>query len=352
MGGNGVICPGCEKLLAIPSEENEQSIKEISEADYANTIKKEKKKNLEKRRKSKSVRGHHEWASSPNDLGEKSIKVMIPIAIISLLLIGVLLFFIIPDSKDTTGILNNPQVLDHGSFLAPIDQVAPPSDTSPPSEVYLYDAEDENKVKQLEEFFNRMYAAKTIDEMIPYVRPVDGIREKMTHHYKGKSPNESQFKEINFARSSDDATGYLSFECQTQDYKIHYGFIKYTKDEILLDWESYVAYSEMTWEELAKKKPTKPFKLRVSANKANFYNDEFAKEKEWQSVALTNPNEEESIYGYVKRGTATYQQLFNFGLSDNRDVILEVYFPKDARAGNQVFIDRVVEQGWLIKDEK
>ena len=349
MAGNGAICPGCDHLLAIPSDEDEALIIGISEAKYGTAIKKERRGDLEKRHRSHSVRGHHEWANAPIDAGEKSLKVMFPIAIISIFLIGGLAFLMLSDSKDSKDIFNNPQFLDHGAVLATIDQTKPVQTKQTP-EVYLYDAEDKNKVQQLEKFHKGIYAAKTIDEMLPYVCPVEGIKEKMASYYKGEALTQSPFKKINFAQSIPESPGYLTFECQTQDYNIHYGVLKYTQDEILLDWESYVAYSEMTWDELAEKKPTKPVKLRVTAKLAYYYNDEFANEKDWQSVALTNPNEDGSIYGYVKRGSATYQRLFNFGLSDNRKVILEVYFPEGADTGNQVFIERVVEQGWLVRD--
>jgi hypothetical protein len=107
----------------------------------------------------------------------------------------------------------------------------------------------------------------------------------------------------------------------------------------------------MSWQELAEKKPTEPVRLRVTASRAFFYNNEFADERQWQSVSLDSPNEEESIYGYVKRGSATFQRMFTFGLSDNKRVVLDVYFPEGAKQGNQVFIDGVVGDGWLVTED-
>jgi len=60
--------------------------------------------------------------------------------------------------------------------------------------------------------------------------------------------------------------GYVAYSSLTEDYKRHSGLIKYSKDSLLLDWESHVSFSEMTFTELAEKKPTEPVKLRVVAS--------------------------------------------------------------------------------------
>ncbi len=197
-----------------------------------------------------------------------------------------------------------------------------------------------------------MFAAKTVNEMLPYVRPVENVREKMVKFYKGETLSQSPFKALKFAQNTSDYPGYLTFRSQTQDFSNHVGILKYAKDKILLDWESFVAYSDMSWKELAEKKPTDSVRLRVTAKRAFYYNEEFTDEAKWQAVSLISPNEKDAIYGYVQRGSATSQRLFNFGLSDDRKVVLDVYFPEGAKKGNQVFIDRVVQQGWVVKEEK
>jgi hypothetical protein len=91
--------------------------------------------------------------------------------------------------------------------------------------------------------------------------------------------------------------------------------------------------------------------VRVTAKRIFYYNDEFTDDAKWQAVSLNSPNEQVDIYGYVLRNSATFQRLFNFGLSDNRKIILNVFFPEGAKKGNQVYIDSVVQDGWVIKEE-
>lgn len=350
MDGNGVICPGCDYLLTIPSREDRVSVLDVSKDKYNRVKSKKMDHDLVKHHRSLTEGEHHEWEDTQLESRDGGLKIMIPIALFSLLLIGGLAYLLLAENNDRpkgpTNVTVNTIPFGSDGSEAKVD------DEDDAQSVYTYNSKDENQVAQLEEFLTGMFAAKTVDEMLPFVRPVDNIKEKMVNFYKGRSLSQSLFKELKFAQNTPGYPEYLSFSCQSQDYSNHDGILKYTKDEILLDWESFVAYSDMSWEELAEKKPTDSVRVRVTAKRTHYYNEEFTDERKWQAVSLISPNEDEPIYGYVQRGSATSQRLFNFGLSDDRKVVLDVYFPKGAKKGNQVFIDRVVEQGWVVKEKK
>ncbi len=346
LDGNGVSCPGCEHLLTIPSREDGVSELGISRAKYNRVRSKETDREMVKHHRSLIEGEHHEWADSELDNSDKGLKIMIPIALVSLLLIGGLAYLLLADNNErpnnSTNTIVDPVLVDNDVSETDVDI----------QNLYIYNSKDEDQVAQLEDFLTGMFAAKTVDEMLPYVRPVENIREKMVKFYKGETLSQSPFKELSLAQDDPEYLGYLTFRSRTQDFNNHFGILKYTKNEILLDWESFVAYSDMSWEELAEKKPTDSVRVRVTAKRAFYYNEEFTDEAKWQAVSLISPNEEDAIYGYVQKGSATSQRLFNFGLSDDRKVVLDVYFPEGAKKGNQVFIDRVVQQGWVVKEEK
>ncbi len=363
MDGNGATCPGCDYLLTIPSREDGVSELGVSGTQY-NRVKskgtRNSKLNVLTPQRSLQAGEHHEWADSPQEHGDKVLKIMIPIAIVSLLLIGGLGYFLLVENNDVPNDRTNtivdtvtvdPTIVDP-VIVDPDGSGTKAHDGNDTQGIYIYNSEDDDQVARLNEFLKVMFAAKTVDEMLPHVRPVENIREKMVKFYKGETLSQSPLKELNFAQNTPDYPEYLTFRSQTQDYSSHFGVLKYSKDEILLDWESFVAYSDMSWEELAEKKPTKSVRVRVTATRAFYYNEEFTDEAKWQAVSLNSPNEGDAIYGYVQKGSATSQRLFNFGLSDNRKVVLDVYFPEGAKEGNQVFIERVVQQGWVIKEEK
>ncbi len=340
MDGVAVSCPGCKQFLALPVMDEHSFVIGVSEVSY----KKTKKKTNSKHHKKRKIFIQHQWDSNKKEQAGKGVKLLLPMVIISLILVGGISYVMMPNNNDSKK-FERTENLD---FI----QGAQKLDSEPAAAAeYSYDPKDKAKVAQLEEFFRAMYKSKKIDDLLPYVIPKEGIREKMVKFYKGDQLKLAGFKELNFAQSMPEKKGYLIFKCQTEDYKSQEGFLSYSKDIILLDWESFVGFSEATWDELAKNKPIKPVRLRVTAKQSGYYNDDFASEKEWQSVSLSSPNEEDSIFGYVNRGSSDFQKLFNFGLSNNKKVILEVRYPEGAENGNQVLIDSVVEQSWLSTEK-
>jgi hypothetical protein len=350
MDGNGVICPGCEHLLTIPSAEDSVSELGVSGDKYHRVKAKKVGHNVLEHQRSPKLGEHHEWADSPQEHGDKGLKIMIPIVAVSLLLISGLAYILLVGNNvnpnDSAQVFVDP-ILNGGSSSE--TKLIDAGDDA--QAMYVYDNENSHQVMQLNDFLVGMFAAKTVDDLLKYVQPVQNIREKMIKFYKGQALSQSPFNELTYAQNIPNYPEYLTFRGQTQDYNNHVGVLKYAKDEILLDWESFVAYSDMSWHELADKKPTEPVRVRVTAKRAFYYNEEFTNEAKWQAVSLISPNEGDAIYGYVLRGSAAQQRLFNFGLSDDRRVTLDVYFPEGAKRGNQVFIGRVVEQGWLVEEE-
>lgn len=343
MDGNGANCPGCENLLTIPSDSDEVTELGVSDADYDEAIKNDVSRRVKKQHKARIEGGHLEWSNSEEQTEEDGLKIVIPIVLVSLLIIGGLSYLLLFDRGEPADVIVAPQVIEKDDTVQEVVNVE--------KEDYRYDSENEAQVARLEEFLTKLFAAKTVDEMLPYVHPSENIREKMIKFYGGESVSQSPFKELNFANNISDYPGFLTFNSTSKDYSKKSGILRYSEEKILLDWESYVAYSEMTWDELAEKRPTDPVKLRVTARRTQFYNDDFIDENKWQAVSLSSPNEDEPIYGYVLKGSATIQRLFNFGLSDKRNYILEVHFPENAKAGNQVVIKRILEEGWIAIDE-
>lgn len=348
LGGNGVTCPGCENLLTIPTSADKVSELVISKKTYNRAEALDQTNHVVKHHRTLLEGEHHEWADEQFESGDKGMKIMIPVAIFALLLTGALTYLLFSEKDEVTEIASG----DLPTLVGKPELGGGDESEVPEEKVYLYDPEDEDQVAQVEDFLKGVFAAKTVDELLPYVKPVENIREKMVRFYKGEKLTHSPFKSLSKVTNSADYPGYVTMLCQTEDYNNQVGVLKYSRDEILLDWESFVAFSDMTWEELAEKKPTESVRVRVTAKRAYYYNNEFTDENQWQAVSLISPNEEDPIYGYVEKGSATAYRLFSFGNSDNRQVILDIYYPKDSKKGDQVFIDKIVEQGWVIIEEE
>lgn len=349
IGGNGASCPGCSQLLTVPTTGDKVSALGSSTVKYGEAKVMRREGEIIKQHRTLAPGEHHEWADSKTTHSDKGMKIMIPFALLTLVLIGGLAYVLLSDKPDEASANVMAGNEDRENKQQNIESTVTSEDED---RIYIYNPNDKAQSDQLEEFLTGFFSAKFVDDLLPYVRPTENIKEKMINFYGGEQLDQSPYKQLDVAVNTSQLPHFLSFKCQTVDYNVHIGILKYTRDEILLDWESYVGYSDMSWDELREKKPTDLVRLRVTVQRAHYYNDDFSDEQKWQAVSLISPDEKEAIYGYVEKGSAEEQLLFNFGSSNNRKMILDVHYPEDAKKNNQVFIKSVVASGWIITDEK
>lgn len=129
---------------------------------------------------------------------------------------------------------------------------------------------------------------------------------------------------------------------------------------LLLDWESFVGYSDMNWQEYAEKRPQTSNWLRAVADAGDYYNYEFADDKHFLCVRLTSPDGNQRMHGYVPRGSALGFMLAKrlnyeeFSVTGRRTssikVIVETTFPFNAKSGQCVNIREMRTDRWLMFD--
>ena len=66
-----------------------------------------------------------------------------------------------------------------------------------------------------------------------------------------------------------------------------------------VDWEDFVAYSEIGWKELIETKPTEPVMMRGLIKDGNYYNFGFTQDK-WKCLQIQDFSGEYTVYGYVE----------------------------------------------------
>jgi hypothetical protein len=134
---------------------------------------------------------------------------------------------------------------------------------------------------------------------------------------------------------------------RTSDFKDRNMVVEKTGDGFKVDWESWVGWSEMSWKQLREIRPTEPKLFRVFAKQGKYYNFVFSDDTEWRCYQLDSPDRKNSIFGYVKRGSKLDMELAKVG-NVPIAMTLMIRFPQNAPADNQVFIDSMVADGWVI----
>ncbi len=333
LGGHGANCPGCDELLTIPSAEDGVISQGVSKVSYqqAGLASQEFLAN-EGTKEGQWIESRRSEVSREEE-DDQALRWMLPIGLLALLLLGGVSYFLL-SSKDTS----------EEPVLANIE-----NGEKEVEEVITFNHQDLDEKEKLKEYLDQLYGAKTIDTLLDHCRQSDGLREKMLKFYKGEKVPEQKIRRLTSSFDYGRIPGFFSYKAETTDYEIVQGLIEYKSGRFKLDWESNVGYSEMTWAELKKNKPTKPVILRVVVKQAEYYNLEFKDEKQWQSVTLSNPNELDGVlYAYVKKKSATEQQVSNFGMSnDGYAVTVKVHYTKNPQSDNQVIISEVVNDSWI-----
>ncbi len=119
----------------------------------------------------------------------------------------------------------------------------------------------------------------------------------------------------------------------------------------LIDWESFVGFSEIPLDKLSERKPLEPVLLRARASRGEYYNYGFSDSREWACVELQDKTRRNTIYGYVKLEDPLLKALGKIVPSGGAaHVTLKVAYPPDGEADNQFLITELVTKGWVFSD--
>ncbi len=260
---------------------------------------------------------------------------------------------------------------------------------------------------EAEEVLRKFLAAPGWEAKLAYVRNPEVARPRMARFYT-KHPGEDQAipsvtikHEINHLRF-ENGSGF-SFTCET-DHGVRFRVpvVRFENEApfFVVDWESFVAYSELEWIPfLEAKEPGSRGIFRLWVRRDDFYGFsfeqydlegidleqidhdtfEFERHRQYYSLQLADPNREMSAYGYVKKGTPDWREIdTSLIIRENRSgivrrkpggallmrdstnwirryawapMVLEVEFPQEVTASYvpQLRITRFLSPNWVVR---
>ena len=153
----------------------------------------------------------------------------------------------------------------------------------------------------------------------------------------------------------------LDFPCSNRaDGKVSAFFHRASSGNLLLDWQSYVGYSSISWPEYRKGKPQTPIWLRALATAGDYYNFEFSDKARYLCVKLLSPDGVHSIYGYALRHTKmetlfrerlNYDQFEVTGKSKElMKVMVKTTFHSSSESDQCVNIRDIIPNRWFHFD--
>ncbi len=203
---------------------------------------------------------------------------------------------------------------------------------------------------KIESVVKNFMAAETLDEMKQFVFLNDALDQKIDAYYKDRpwqKPGFSSLFEDQLQISTDGKV------CQAKaadaNFDVRDVFLRLKGATYLVDWESWVAWGEMGFDELRKSKPKQAVEVRVIVSAETYYNFDFPKEQEsqWQSYKLSFPLEESALHGYVERASKLDDALRMNVDETQRYMILRVRYREDSTRDDQILVESVVQDGWV-----
>ena len=354
-GVEGVICPACRYLLSMPDLKNQsapnlgavksQGGRRVAvEQMPSPRVAREKKS--QKRGGEKSLSWEEQKAPVAS-VGEVDSKKWIVLSCLFALCFvggGVWLFL---------GGGNNDEVAPtpiskESVKVAEVQKVEPKTEIKAKSVDHSKVFEGE-VLEEAKEVVRAFLLADQLSDFEGLVRNPEVVVPKMKKWYASHPLKAFKKEEVNILRTIPSKGPRAIMRVRLGDYSIKEIAIEKVEDKILVDWESWVGWGEMNWEDLFKIRPTKPVELRVIASRSNYYNREFNDDEKWVAVKLEYPNADRVIYAYIDTHQASkFLPLFRDLRSGQQlHVILKVRYPESSKADDQVIITEYVRNGWV-----
>jgi hypothetical protein len=118
-----------------------------------------------------------------------------------------------------------------------------------------------------------------------------------------------------------------------------------------IDWESWTGWSEISWKDFMKTRPTDAKLFRVMLGPVDYYNFNFTDDIKWRSYRLVSPDGEHSLYGYVEAGSALDARLRPSPDLKQVPLTLSLKYPPDSSSPDQVLVEKWHADGWVLENE-
>ena len=200
----------------------------------------------------------------------------------------------------------------------------------------------------IENFLN----APTYRERQEFVRDPERVEPLMEAHYKRNPDGAFAFRPPKDGWRMAPFESFLLTSVEGEDFSLTAIAVERQEDgRYLVDWESFVGYSELPFERLMERKPTDPVLLRARASVGDYYNFGYV-DSEWACVQLQDMSQANTIYAYTKVDSEILQQLMKImTLRGETHLTLKVVHPGGDKASNQFEITDVISRGWVFSDE-
>lgn len=317
--GRGVVCPACRVMLRLPGPDDELVPLVIPPSALPEPV--------------EEIEDDEGYDEPPARGAAGDWKFIASLVVPALLLLGGFAWWMMPDDEPA-----------RSAPLAAIPPSAVPVVPEPAARTMIL---------KVEAAVRGFLEAPTAAEALRHVRDPERTRPKLEAWLAGRPYAAPGFHEMlgETVAASGETSHLMTVQVRTGDFELREIVLVEAGDELRVDWESWVGWSEMPWADFERERPPEPKWFRVILSRVDYYNFAFKDDAEWSSYRLDAPDGTASLYGYVPRTSKLAQQIRPVDEGGKVKLLLRLKYPPDALSGNQVLIDEVAGQEWVAPDE-
>lgn len=198
----------------------------------------------------------------------------------------------------------------------------------------------------------RLMEARSVSEMLPLVRDPELTAPRMRDWYGRHGFDGLEINRFAYRNETSFIGSMASVSIMMSDFIKREMVFVADGDTLLIDWESWVGWSELPWSEFMEKRPASPKLFRVKAQLGNYFNYGFKEHSNWRCYEFESPDGEHLLFAYGEIGSEADNKLAGVEERDKRALTVRLRYPENAPTANQVIIDEVLADGWVVLDEQ
>lgn len=360
--GEGIVCSSCRRMLKIPGEGDETAplMAALQKIGFSeDSVSSPEAKSRGKRRRKEGMAELPEWdasAGSWRSAGARDWRSALPVLAwgggmlaIAAAVVGFVKFTDdVPESPMPDAVFKQDQFDDlvASPLIIPEDELE--------AEVELPEVMKKSEASFLaraEPLARKFLEAGTVAEILPLIHEPDRVRPFLRTRYPDGAFEPAGMSKFNASGQVSYKDTFAAVTVLNPEYESkQLAFIE-GDDGLKIDWESWVGWSDMPWDKILETKPKRPILVRVMVRWVDYYNFGFSDENAWRSYRLVSPDGEHTLYGYVERNSLLDQRLRPGEPKATVAVTIKIRFRENEQAANQVVIDEMVSDGWVVSPD-
>lgn len=212
---------------------------------------------------------------------------------------------------------------------------------------------------------------KDYRERLAFVYDPEKCEPLMKQHYEQRGENDPLCGKVlgaGYMSAGSSKVLCLTVECTTRpDSGMRANFHITKTGKLMLDWESWAAWCEISWADLKKERPQRSVLMRAVASESDYYNYEFGEKWRWLAVKLRSADGLQHVTGYVPRDSAAGIAMASIigvllphdlpsdaplplmrRLGAKSVVTVRLAFPPNAQSDHCLKISELVADRWLL----